>query len=151
MWSTALCTLGVTKPMNLCNCLSLQRQQHAGQAVLHFSESSISLLKISSDFDCLFSQESRGKRPLKIWDSWRNIRKGLVVGSFEELIVRGKYRNYFQSTFIHINQNRIFQQEKTNWAYLPRSLFDWYLRVMERKWRMENIFVHWLITQFCCS
>lgn len=37
---------------------------------------------------CLM-QESRGKRPLKIWDSWRNIRKGLVVGSFEELIVRG--------------------------------------------------------------
>lgn len=27
---------------------------------------------------------------MKIWDSWRNIRKGLVVGSFEELIVRGK-------------------------------------------------------------
>lgn len=35
-------------------------------------------------------QEARGgKRPLKIWDSWRNIRKGLVVGSFEELLVRG--------------------------------------------------------------
>lgn len=38
-------------------------------------------------------QESRGKRPLKIWDSWRNIRKGLVVGSFEELIVRGNDTN----------------------------------------------------------
>ncbi|XP_031640705.1 uncharacterized protein LOC116352335 isoform X1 [Contarinia nasturtii] len=35
-------------------------------------------------------EESRGKRPLKIWDSWRNVRKGLVVGSFEELLVRGK-------------------------------------------------------------
>lgn len=35
-------------------------------------------------------QESRGKRPLKIWDSYRNVRKGLVVGSFEELLVRGK-------------------------------------------------------------
>ncbi|XP_055374440.1 uncharacterized protein LOC129607440 isoform X1 [Condylostylus longicornis] len=35
-------------------------------------------------------EESRGKRPLKIWDSWRNVRKGVVVGSFEELIVRGK-------------------------------------------------------------
>ncbi|XP_049959030.1 uncharacterized protein LOC126475304 isoform X1 [Schistocerca serialis cubense] len=35
-------------------------------------------------------QEARGKRPFKIWDSWRNIRKGLVVSSFEELIVRGR-------------------------------------------------------------
>lgn len=35
-------------------------------------------------------QESRGKRPLKIWDSWRNVRKGVVVGTFEELLVRGK-------------------------------------------------------------
>lgn len=35
-------------------------------------------------------QESRGKRPLKIWDSFRNVRKGLVVGSFEELLVRGE-------------------------------------------------------------
>lgn len=34
-------------------------------------------------------QESRGKRPLKIWDSWRNVRKGVVVGTFEELLVRG--------------------------------------------------------------
>jgi hypothetical protein len=37
---------------------------------------------------CLF-QEARGKRPFKIWDSWRNVRKGLVVSSFEELVVRG--------------------------------------------------------------
>ncbi|XP_037951527.1 uncharacterized protein LOC119682227 [Teleopsis dalmanni] len=35
-------------------------------------------------------EESRGKRPLKIWDSWRNVRKGVVVGTFEELLVRGK-------------------------------------------------------------
>jgi hypothetical protein len=35
-------------------------------------------------------QEARGKRPFKIWDSWRNVRKGLVVSSFEELVVRGK-------------------------------------------------------------
>ncbi|XP_063233031.1 uncharacterized protein LOC134536897 [Bacillus rossius redtenbacheri] len=35
-------------------------------------------------------EEARGKRPFKIWDSWRNIRKGLVVSSFEELVVRGK-------------------------------------------------------------
>jgi len=34
-------------------------------------------------------QEARGKRPFKIWDSWRNVRKGLVVSSFEELVVRG--------------------------------------------------------------
>jgi hypothetical protein len=33
MWSTALCTLGVTKPMNLCNCLTF-RQQH-NHTVLH--------------------------------------------------------------------------------------------------------------------
>lgn len=52
-----------------------------------------------SNFLCFISlQESRGKRPLKIWDSWRNIRKGLVVGSFEELIVRGNlYIKYFYS------------------------------------------------------
>jgi len=37
---------------------------------------------------CLF-QEARGKRPFKIWDSWRNVRKGLVVSSFEELVLRG--------------------------------------------------------------
>ncbi|GBP43653.1 Cell death activator CIDE-3 [Eumeta japonica] len=35
-------------------------------------------------------QEVRGKRPFKIWDSSRNVRKGLVVTSFEELIHRGK-------------------------------------------------------------
>ncbi|XP_043500503.1 cell death activator CIDE-B-like isoform X1 [Polistes fuscatus] len=34
--------------------------------------------------------ESRSKRPFKIWDSWRNVRKGLVVSNFEELIHRGK-------------------------------------------------------------
>ncbi|XP_041768499.1 uncharacterized protein LOC121591717 isoform X3 [Anopheles merus] len=63
MWSAALCTLGVSKPIWGCNCLNFRQ----GMSV-----------------------ESRGKRPLKIWDSWRNVRKGLVVGSFEELIVRGK-------------------------------------------------------------
>lgn len=42
-------------------------------------------------FQSVILQESRGKRPLKIWDSWRNIRKGLVVGSFEELLVRGMW------------------------------------------------------------
>ncbi|XP_047988680.1 uncharacterized protein LOC125228232 isoform X1 [Leguminivora glycinivorella] len=35
-------------------------------------------------------KEVRGKRPFKIWDSSRNVRKGLVVTSFEELIHRGK-------------------------------------------------------------
>ncbi|XP_018348193.1 PREDICTED: uncharacterized protein LOC108752077 isoform X1 [Trachymyrmex septentrionalis] len=35
-------------------------------------------------------EELRTKRPFKIWDSWRNVRKGLVVSNFEELIVRGK-------------------------------------------------------------
>lgn len=40
---------------------------------------------------CIFSfQEARGKRPFKIWDGWRNIRKGLVVNSFEELLIRGR-------------------------------------------------------------
>ncbi|KAJ1528007.1 hypothetical protein ONE63_007934 [Megalurothrips usitatus] len=34
--------------------------------------------------------ETRGKQPFKIWDSQRNLRKGLVVSSFEELVVRGK-------------------------------------------------------------
>lgn len=35
-------------------------------------------------------EEARGKRPFKIWDSWRNVRKGLVVSSFEELLIRGR-------------------------------------------------------------
>ncbi|XP_012277722.1 uncharacterized protein LOC105698240 [Orussus abietinus] len=35
-------------------------------------------------------EELRGKRPFKIWDSWRNVRKGLVVSNFEELLHRGK-------------------------------------------------------------
>ncbi|XP_063984445.1 uncharacterized protein LOC135166267 isoform X2 [Diachasmimorpha longicaudata] len=35
-------------------------------------------------------EELRNKRPFKIWDSWRNVRKGLVVGNFEELVHRGK-------------------------------------------------------------
>ncbi|XP_057669000.1 uncharacterized protein LOC130901550 isoform X3 [Diorhabda carinulata] len=35
-------------------------------------------------------EESRGKRPFKLWDGRRNVRKGLVVGSLEELILRGR-------------------------------------------------------------
>ncbi|KAK6620408.1 hypothetical protein RUM44_006809 [Polyplax serrata] len=35
-------------------------------------------------------EEARGKRPFKVWDSWRNIRKALVVSSFEELLIRGR-------------------------------------------------------------
>lgn len=35
-------------------------------------------------------KELRSKRPFKIWDSWRNVRKGLVVSNFEELVHRGK-------------------------------------------------------------
>ncbi|XP_011306246.1 uncharacterized protein Drep2 [Fopius arisanus] len=35
-------------------------------------------------------EELRSKRPFKIWDSWRNVRKGLVVSNFEELLHRGK-------------------------------------------------------------
>ncbi|XP_071874692.1 DNA fragmentation factor-related protein 2 isoform X3 [Bombus fervidus] len=34
--------------------------------------------------------ELRSKRPFKIWDSWRNVRKGLCVSNFEELIHQGK-------------------------------------------------------------
>lgn len=41
-------------------------------------------------YDVCF-QEARGKRPFKIWDSSRNVRKGLVVTSFEELIHRGLF------------------------------------------------------------
>lgn len=40
---------------------------------------------------CMQLQEVRGKRPFKIWDSSRNVRKGLVVTSFEELLHRGQY------------------------------------------------------------
>ncbi|CAL4079746.1 unnamed protein product [Meganyctiphanes norvegica] len=32
----------------------------------------------------------KGKRPYKVWDSGRQVRKGLVVGNFSELIDRGK-------------------------------------------------------------
>lgn len=55
MWSTALCTLGVTKPMNLCNCLNF-RQQHAGdQTVLEeiegvSSNKLLALRKLSEHF-----------------------------------------------------------------------------------------------------
>ncbi|XP_031371149.1 uncharacterized protein LOC102676499 [Apis dorsata] len=35
-------------------------------------------------------EELRTKRPFKIWDSWRNVRKGLCVSNFEELIHQGK-------------------------------------------------------------
>ncbi|VVC45874.1 CIDE-N domain [Cinara cedri] len=34
--------------------------------------------------------ESRGKRPFKIWDGFRNIRKSLVVSSLKDLEIRGK-------------------------------------------------------------
>ncbi|XP_066972048.1 uncharacterized protein Drep2 isoform X6 [Macrobrachium rosenbergii] len=36
------------------------------------------------------SQEGKGKRPYKVWDSGRQIRKGLVVSSFNELIEKGR-------------------------------------------------------------
>ncbi|XP_054285736.1 uncharacterized protein LOC129002497 [Macrosteles quadrilineatus] len=35
-------------------------------------------------------EDPRGKRPFKIWDSWRNIRKSLVVNSLKDLEFRGK-------------------------------------------------------------
>lgn len=35
-------------------------------------------------------QEPRGKRPFKLWDGRRSVRKGLVVGSLEELVQRGR-------------------------------------------------------------
>lgn len=50
----------------------------------------ISYIPCTDFLNPLLLQESRGKRPLKIWDSWRNVRKGVVVGTFEELLVRGK-------------------------------------------------------------
>lgn len=39
---------------------------------------------------CWVLQESRGKRPFKLWDGRRSVRKGLVVGSLEELVQRGR-------------------------------------------------------------
>ncbi|XP_039296530.1 uncharacterized protein LOC111058367 [Nilaparvata lugens] len=36
------------------------------------------------------AREERGKRPFKIWDSWRNIRKSLVVSSLKDLELRGR-------------------------------------------------------------
>lgn len=42
-------------------------------------------------FGCVvLLQESRGKRPFKLWDGRRSVRKGLVVGSLEELVQRGR-------------------------------------------------------------
>lgn len=41
----------------------------------------------------LYFQESRGKRPFKIWDGFRNIRKSLVASSLKDLEIRGKYYN----------------------------------------------------------
>lgn len=42
------------------------------------------------EFIFLFLQESRGKRPFKLWDGRRSVRKGLVVGSLDELVQRGR-------------------------------------------------------------
>ncbi|XP_050304783.1 uncharacterized protein LOC126742218 isoform X3 [Anthonomus grandis grandis] len=35
-------------------------------------------------------EDARGKRPFKLWDGQRSVRKGLVVGSLEELVARGR-------------------------------------------------------------
>ncbi|KAI5710631.1 hypothetical protein M8J75_010290 [Diaphorina citri] len=35
-------------------------------------------------------EESRGKRPFKVWDVWRSLRKSLVVNTLKELEFRGK-------------------------------------------------------------
>ncbi|XP_065174178.1 uncharacterized protein Drep2 isoform X4 [Atheta coriaria] len=35
-------------------------------------------------------EESRGKRPFKLWDGRRSVRKGLVVGGLDELVQRGR-------------------------------------------------------------
>lgn len=137
MWSTALCTLGVTKPPSWnCNCSNFEPETMVhGKRHRSSKNDKLSLIGliqsnfIWNPFVChtlirhiqiiLFRffcasndiisnheqisisiflsnaiwfnwQESRGKRPLKIWDCWRIIRKGIVVGSFEELVVRGK-------------------------------------------------------------
>nr|CAD7571379.1 unnamed protein product [Timema californicum] len=50
------------------------------------------------------TEEARGKRPFKIWDSWRNVRKGLVVSSFEELVVRAVTSDG-QNLGIYLNDN----------------------------------------------
>ncbi|KAH8365295.1 hypothetical protein KR084_008182 [Drosophila pseudotakahashii] len=104
MWSNALCTLGVTKP--LCNCLSIRQVAAAAAAAAQATQGvaasaasaggggvgggAITTGPSSVTNGGLSAMESRGKRPLKIWDSWRNVRKGVVVGTFEELLVRGK-------------------------------------------------------------
>ncbi|KAL1138099.1 hypothetical protein AAG570_009793 [Ranatra chinensis] len=48
------------------------------------------LLVQNPSYDPRCTPESRGKRPFKIWDSWRNIRKSLVVNSLKDLESRGK-------------------------------------------------------------
>jgi hypothetical protein len=58
------------------------------QGLLEFAAYSVDTRQNKQPRVFLF-QEARGKRPFKIWDSWRNVRKGLVVSSFEELVVRG--------------------------------------------------------------
>lgn len=57
-------------------------------------------------------QEIRSKRPFKIWDSWRNVRKGLVVSNFEELVHRGENKYYFYISVLnclssHKKQNNV--------------------------------------------
>lgn len=37
-------------------------------------------------------QESRGKRPFKVWDVRRSLRKSLVVNTLQELEIQGKYK-----------------------------------------------------------
>lgn len=101
MWSAALCTLGVAKPILGCSCLNVRPPATILGTVrrlqLFFSYNHplfIHLISHSSPtnlhISLSISQESRGKRPLKVWDNLRNLRKGLVVSSFEELLVRGK-------------------------------------------------------------
>lgn len=65
----------------MCVCALIMHKVHKYQKLF---------LKECRLYYVIFAQELRTKRPFKIWDSWRNVRKGLVVSNFEELIVRGK-------------------------------------------------------------
>lgn len=46
------------------------------------------------------SSQGKGKRPYKVWDSGRQVRKGLVVASFNELIEKGEKDKFFSFLYV---------------------------------------------------
>ncbi|KAG7307018.1 hypothetical protein JYU34_007149 [Plutella xylostella] len=81
------------------------------------------------------NEEVRGKRPFKIWDSSRSVRKGLVVTSFEELIHRGKEKLQVVSTEpvrLVLDSDGTQVEDGDYWRTLPPHTVLLLLRAGER-------------------